>query len=182
MKLGDRALVIGAGPIGVGAALFAGLSGADVTIVDLDRARLDFATQAGVAGRSIRADNRADEQVAEATQGEGFDVVFDATGNRASMEEAVRHLAHGDALVLVSVVNENITFSDPELHKREMTVLGSRNAVRADFARVMTAIEERRVPVQRLLTHRTSLRRASADISRWTRQKMGLMKALVEIE
>ena len=61
--------------------------------------------------------------------------------------------------MLVSVVNEDITFSDPELHKREMTVLGSRNALRADFERVMAAIEERRVPLQRLLTHRTSLAR-----------------------
>ncbi len=98
------------------------------------------------------------------------------------MEEAIRHVAHGGSLVLVSVVNENITFSDPELHKREMTVLGSRNAVRADFERVMAAIEDRRVPLQRLLTHRTSLARVAADIPRWTTDKTGLVKALVEIE
>ena len=182
LKPGDRALVIGVGPVGLGAALFAGLSGGDITVIDVDRGRLDLATEAGVAARSIPADDRTDEQIAEAAHGQGFDVVFDATGNRRSMEEAVRHVAHGGALVLVSVVNENIAFSDPELHKREMAVLGSRNAVRADFERVMTAIEERRVPLQRLLTHRTSLSRASADISRWTTEKKGLVKALVEIE
>ena len=98
------------------------------------------------------------------------------------MEEAVRHVAHGGSLVLVSVVNDDITFSDPELHKREMTVLGSRNALRADFERVMAAIEDGRVPLQRLLTHRTSLARVAADIPRWTTDKKGLVKALVEIE
>ena len=63
-----------------------------------------------------------------------------------------------------------------------MTVLGSRNALRADFERVMTAIEERRVPLQRLLTHRTSLAGVAADVPRWTTEKQGLVKALVEIE
>ena len=178
----DRVLVVGAGPIGLGVALFAGLAGGDITLVDIDHRRLDFATQSGIVARAIPADDRTDERVTEATNGEGFDVVFDATGNRGSMQEAVRHVAHGGSLALVSVVNENITFSDPELHKRELTVLGSRNAVRADFERVMAAIEERRVPLQRLLTHRTSLARAAADIPRWTTDKKGLLKALVEIE
>ena len=182
LRPGDRALVIGAGPIGLGVALFAGQTGGDVTVIDVDPERLNFAMQAGIAGRSISADAGTDERVAEATNGEGFDVVFDATGNRRSMEEAVRHVAHGGSLVLVSVVNDKITFSDPELHKREMTVLGSRNAVRADFERVMAAIEDKRVPLQRLLTHRTSLARVAADIARWTTDKTGLVKALVEIE
>jgi 2-desacetyl-2-hydroxyethyl bacteriochlorophyllide A dehydrogenase len=182
LRPGDRALVIGAGPIGLGVALFAGQTGGDVTVIDVEPERLNFAMQAGIAGRSISADAGTDERVAEATNGEGFDVVFDATGNRRSMEEAVRHVAHGGSLVLVSVVNDIITFSDPELHKREMTVLGSRNAVRADFERVMAAIEDKRVPLQRLLTHRTSLARVAADIPRWTTDKTGLVKALVEIE
>jgi 2-desacetyl-2-hydroxyethyl bacteriochlorophyllide A dehydrogenase len=182
LKPGDRALVVGAGPIGLGVALFAGLAGGDMTVIDLDPWRLDFATQAGIVGRSILADDRTAERVSEATDGEGFDVVFDATGKRGSMEGAVRHVAHGGSLVLVSVVNEDIAFSDPELHKREMTVLGSRNALRADFERVMAAIEERRIPLQRLLTHRTSLAGAAAHIPRWTTEKQGLVKALVEIE
>ncbi len=82
LRPGDRALVIGAGPIGLGVALFAGQAGGDVTVIDLDPERLDFAMQAGIAGRSIPAGDRTDERVAEATNGEGFDVVFDATGNR----------------------------------------------------------------------------------------------------
>ncbi|MBV8420429.1 MAG: zinc-binding alcohol dehydrogenase family protein [Hyphomicrobiales bacterium] len=182
LKPGDRTLVIGAGPIGLGVALFAGLSGGDTTVIDLDPDRLAFATQAGIAGRSILADDRTDEQVGAATDGEGFDIVFDATGNRGSMEDAIRHVAHGGSLVLVSVVNGYIAFSDPELHKRETTVLGSRNALRADFERVMAAIAEKQVPLQRLLTHRTMLAGAAADIARWATDKRGLVKALVEIE
>jgi threonine dehydrogenase-like Zn-dependent dehydrogenase len=83
--------------------------------------------------------------------------------------------------VLVSIVTENITFSDPEFHKREMTVMGSRNATRADFERVIAAIESGRVPLPKLLTHRTSLAGAITDLPRWAQEKRGLVKALVEL-
>jgi len=181
VKPGARALVIGAGPIGLGTALFAGIADVDVTIMDRDGARLAFARENDIARRSIIAGDGADGAVAELTKGEGFDLVFDATGNRASMEGAFRHVAHGGTLVLVSVVSENITFSDPEFHKREMTVMGSRNATRDDFERVIAAIEAGRVPLAKLITHRTSLSGAILDLPRWTTEKTGLVKALVEI-
>jgi 2-desacetyl-2-hydroxyethyl bacteriochlorophyllide A dehydrogenase len=181
IKSGARALVIGAGPIGLGAALFTGIAGGDVTIMDRDPERLGFAVENGIAARSIAADDRVVDSVAAATGGDGFDIVFDATGNRASMEGAFRHVAHGGTLVLVSIVTDNITFSDPEFHKREMTVMGSRNATRADFERVIAAIESGRVPLQRLITHRTSLAGAITDLPRWAQEKRGLVKALVEL-
>ncbi|GAB2175019.1 zinc-binding alcohol dehydrogenase family protein [Dongia sp. agr-C8] len=178
---GKRALVIGAGPIGLGVALFAKLAGGDITIMDRDSERLGFAVENGIAARSMAADDKVVEAVAAATGNEGYDVVFDATGNKASMEGAFRHVAHGGTLVLVSIVTENITFSDPEFHKREMTVKGSRNATRADFERVITAIESGHVPLEKLITHRTSLSGAITDLPRWVREKRGLVKALVEL-
>lgn len=181
VKGGARSLVIGAGPIGLGTSLFAGIAGADVTIMDRDSARLAFAVENGIAERSIAAGEGAEARVAEVTNGEGFDLVFDATGNRASMEGAFRHVAHGGTLVLVSIVTDNITFSDPEFHKREMTLMGSRNATRADFERVIAAIESGRIPLAKLITHRTSLSGAILDLPRWTTEKTGLVKALVEL-
>ncbi|TSD84310.1 zinc-binding alcohol dehydrogenase family protein [Mycobacterium sp. KBS0706] len=178
---GARALVIGAGPIGLGVAIFAGLAGGDVSIMDREADRLAFALESGIAARVIGVGSGAAELVLQATDGDGFDVVFDATGSRASMESAFGHVAHGGTLVLVSVVTETIAFSDPEFHKREMTVLGSRNALRADFERVVAAIEGGRVPLQHLLTHRTSLAGAVADLPHWAIWKDGLVKALVEI-
>jgi threonine dehydrogenase-like Zn-dependent dehydrogenase len=109
-------------------------------------------------------------------------VVFDATGSRGSMEDAFGFVGHGGKLVLISVVNDDITFSDPEFHKREMSAIGSRNALRSDFEGVMAAIEDGRVPLPRLLTHRTTLDRVATDLERWTKQKQGLVKALIEIE
>jgi 2-desacetyl-2-hydroxyethyl bacteriochlorophyllide A dehydrogenase len=179
---GARTLVIGAGPIGLGAALFAGIAGGDVTVMDHDADRLTFAITARIAARTMEAGESSRELVLEGSDGEGFDVVFDATGSRDSMENAFDFVAHGGQLVLISVVNDEVTFSDPEFHKREMAVLGSRNALRSDFERVMAAIGEGRVPLPRLLTHRTTLDSVAGDLQRWTKQKQGLVKALIEIE
>ncbi len=115
------------------------------------------------------------------TDGDGFDVVFDATGYARSMEAAFAHVAHGGALVLVSVVKDEITFSDPEFHKREMMLIGSRNATRVDFEHVMENIRSGQVPVEALVTHRTTLDTVPVDLARWATEKSGLIKAIVRI-
>jgi threonine dehydrogenase-like Zn-dependent dehydrogenase len=97
------------------------------------------------------------------------------------MEGAFRHVAHGGTLVLVSIVSGSISFSDPEFHKREMTLMGSRNATRADFDRVIAAIATGQVPLHSLITHRTSLAGAITDLPRWAQEKRGLVKALIEL-
>jgi threonine dehydrogenase-like Zn-dependent dehydrogenase len=173
--------VVGAGPIGLGTALFARLAGGDVTIMDRDVERVASALETQVAARSFEAGDRTSDLIRETTGGDGFDLVFDATGNRASMEAAFGYVAHGGTLVFVGVMAENIAFSDPEFHKREMIVVGSRNALRADFETVMEAIEDGRVPLRRLLTHRTTLTDVAGDLPRWSTDKAGLIKALVEV-
>ena len=97
------------------------------------------------------------------------------------MEAAFAHVAHGGALVLVSVVKDEIRFSDPEFHKREMTLVGSRNATRIDFEHVMQNIRAGRVPVDALVTHRTALDRVPVDLARWASEKSGLIKAIVRV-
>ncbi|QRI63041.1 zinc-binding alcohol dehydrogenase family protein [Shinella sp. PSBB067] len=178
---GSGALVIGAGPIGLGTALFSRIAGHDVTLMDMSGERLAMAAGRFGLEKGILAGPAAAEAVRRATGGDGFDVVFDATGHVASMETAFAHVAHGGTLVLVSVVKEDIRFSDPEFHKREMTLIGSRNATRADFEHVMASIRDGRVPVEALVTHRTVLDRVPVDLARWATEKSGLIKAVVRV-
>lgn len=180
VSTGDRALVVGAGPIGLGVALFARLAGARVIVMDRDSRRAEMAKD--VAGAEVAlAGSDAAEPVAQLTGGEGFDIVFDATGSAHAIEAGFELVAHGGRYVLVSVVKETITFSDPLFHSREMTLLGSRNATTTDFAHVMSAIRDGKVPVDRLITHRISLRDAASSIPVWATEKSGLIKALIEI-
>lgn len=179
---GDRALVVGAGPIGLGVAIFASVAGASVHLLDRDAGRLEaISAIAGTAG-AIMADDGTDAAVAAATNGEGFDVVFDATGATGSMQRAFDFVASGGRLVLVSVVKDPITFSDPDFHRREMTLYGSRNATMQDFETVTAAIRAGKVPVDKIITHRTSLAQAVTDLPHWAHDKSSLIKAVISID
>jgi 2-desacetyl-2-hydroxyethyl bacteriochlorophyllide A dehydrogenase len=177
---GDRVLVVGAGPIGLGVALFASLSGAAVAVVDGQAKRAQIA--ASIAGAAPLSAEYLDASMHDFTSGECFDVVFDATGSSRAMERGFDYVAHGGRYVLVSVVKDAISFMDPDFHKREMTLYGSRNATAEDFERVVTAIRDGSVPVDRLITHRTNLAGALDDIPRWAGDRSSLIKALVEID
>ncbi|MCB1444545.1 MAG: zinc-binding alcohol dehydrogenase family protein [Rhizobiaceae bacterium] len=179
---GDRrALVIGAGPIGLGTALFARIAGFDVTLADTSEERLSVACDRFGFESSLAAGDRAMAMAMDLTGGEGFDAVFDATGNAGSMNAALPFVAHGGVLVFVSVVKDEIAFPDPEFHKREMAIIGSRNALREDFVHVAASIVSGAVDTGRLVTHRTGLAAAAADLPRWTRHKQGLIKAVVAV-
>lgn len=175
---GDRVLVVGAGPIVLGTALFARRRGADVVVHNRDADRL--ASAGAIAGvETVPLD--ADPIEAGLADAAGFDLVFDATGNPRSMEKGFDYVAHGGRYVLVSVVKEPITFMDPDFHRKEMSLLGSRNATADDFQSVITAIRDGAIPTGRLVTHRTDLRGALAAIPLWAEEKRGLIKGLIEM-
>jgi 2-desacetyl-2-hydroxyethyl bacteriochlorophyllide A dehydrogenase len=181
LKSGSRVLVTGAGPIGLGVALFAKIAGGEVTIMDRDAPRLILAGEVTGIQSTIEANDQAAAHVSQATRGNGFDAVFDATGNKASMEASFAHVAHGGCYVMVGLVKDSISFFDPDFHKREMTLMGSRNATSVDFEQVIAAIQAGQVPVSKLVTHRTSLDEAITELPRWAYEKTGLIKAMIEI-
>jgi 2-desacetyl-2-hydroxyethyl bacteriochlorophyllide A dehydrogenase len=181
VQQGEKALIVGAGPIGLGVALFARLAGAAVTVTDREPERLGFATGITRVASTLLAENDVAALVAEATSGDGFDVVFDATGDKVSMETSFSFTAHGGRYVLVGLVKDTITFIDPEFHKREMTLLASRNATQVDFETVMAAMKRGDVPIDKLITHRTDLHGVVTDLPRWAHEKAGLIKAMVVV-
>ncbi|WP_084583806.1 zinc-binding alcohol dehydrogenase family protein [Sphingomonas azotifigens] len=147
-----RMLVVGAGPIGIASALFARLDGFDVVLADQRAQRLAFAReQLGFDG--YVADDTLPAQLNERTQGDGFDVVVDATGSLPAMRRSLDFVAHGGALLLVGVAPGDLSFADPEFHKREAVLIASRNALSADFERVIAAIRSGAIPTDRLHTH-----------------------------
>jgi threonine dehydrogenase-like Zn-dependent dehydrogenase len=189
---GRRVLVVGMGPIGMAVALFARLRGATVTALDTRPERLELGSRhlalastvligGGRAGADANAEIDADvTELARLTGGDFFDVVFDATGNARAMERGFRFVAHGGTYVLVSIVRDSITFSDPEFHKRETTLLGSRNATLEDFETVLTAMRAGLIPDRALNTHRLRLSEVAADFSKLLDPTAGVVKALID--
>ena len=119
--------------------------------------------------------------VKQATSGEGFDVVFKrhrqhllgAVGLRPC--RAWRDTGAGQRR------ERRYRLSDPEFHKREMTLIGSRNALRSDFHHVAASIRNGAVPMAKLVTHRTSLAVTPRNLARWAHEKSGLIKAVIEV-
>lgn len=178
---GGRALVVGIGPIGLGVAIFARIAGLEVTLLDASEERLAFARDTLGFDKSALTGPDAQKTLMAETGGEGFDVVFDATGNAKAIEAGFALVAHGGAYVLVSIVKDNISFSDPEFHKREMMLIGSRNATKVDFDHVVASIKAGKVPLDALATHETTLDRVTADMPVWSHDKRGLIKALIAV-
>jgi 2-desacetyl-2-hydroxyethyl bacteriochlorophyllide A dehydrogenase len=177
----DRILVVGAGPIGIGCMLFAKLRGAAVTTVDMRQDRLDFAQRRLGVDHGVAVGTDTAEVLSRLTDGDFFDVVIDATGNAKSMMAGFGYVAHGGTYVLVSVVRDTITFDDAEFHKRETTLLGSRNATPEDFQTVFAAMREGRLPTEALVTHRATLEQAPAGFPVWITPAAGVIKAIIEI-
>ena len=173
-------LVVGAGPIGMAAMIFCGLRGAQVTALDTRRDRLDFCAAHLQTSACVQVGDGDEEQLAALTEGEFFDVVFDATGNPKAMERGFKFVAHGGTYVLISVVGANISFADPEFHKRETTLLGSRNATIEDFETVLTAMRAGQIPDAALNTHRLQLAEVPDGFRHLLDPARGVVKAIVE--
>ena len=172
---GDRVLVTGAGPIGIGTAIFARLEGAEVHLLDLSRQRLDMAGQK-FGFTHLHDDGTA---ILQGDLADGFDLIFDATGTAAAIEAGFPLLAHGSTYVLVSVVKDRISFEDAEFHKRETRIVGSRNALKADFERVMAAIRDRRIDTAALLSTEFPLAELATRFAALAEDREGLIKAVV---
>jgi 2-desacetyl-2-hydroxyethyl bacteriochlorophyllide A dehydrogenase len=177
---GQRVLVVGAGPIGMAALIFSRLRGAVVTALDTRRDRLDFCERHLGVTATVQIGPDDEVQLSQLTDGDFFDVVFDATGNPQAMERGFKFVAHGGKYVMVSVVRDTIRFSDPEFHKRETTLLGSRNATLEDFETVLVAMRAGQIPDAALNTHRMPLARVPADFATLLDPARGVVKALIE--
>ncbi|MDB5369203.1 MAG: dehydrogenase [Roseomonas sp.] len=177
----DRVLVVGSGPIGMSAIIFAKARGAHVTVMDMREDRLAFTQDKLGADALLLANADAEAKAAAATSGDFSDVVIDCTGNAAAMQRGFGFVAHAGHYVLVSVVRDNITFSDPEFHKREMTLFASRNAQPDDFAEVVRQMAAGKVPTRALNTHRGPLSDGAALFRDWIRPEAGVIKAILEV-
>ena len=181
VKRGDRVLVVGAGQIGIACMIFAKLRGAEVTALDTREDRLAFCAKEIAVDHCLRAGADAKAALSRLSDAEFYDGVFDATGNAKAMNAGFDYVAHGGAYVLVSIVRETIAFSDPEFHKRETSLLSSRNATRRDFEDVLEALRGGSIPSAALNTHRATLREAPDMFPVWIRPESGVIKAIIEI-
>jgi threonine dehydrogenase-like Zn-dependent dehydrogenase len=178
IRPGTRTLVVGTGPIGLGTAYFAKIAGGEVTVID---AAPDKVEASRALGFTTFAATELDAPAFAAAKRSGFDAVLDATGSIRAMNTSLFHARSGGAYTLVGVINGDLVWPDPEVHRRKLTIRGSRNATRADFDHVMQSIRAGLVPTDRLATHATTLDRVPFDLPAWVKDRTGLIKAIIAV-
>ena len=179
---GEFVLVVGAGPIGLGTMEFARIAGAGVIAMDINAGRLDFCrNKLGVPHTVNPATGSAQEKLQEITRGDMPTVVIDCTGSLPAINGAFACLAHGGRYVLIGLQKGAISFNHPEFHKREATLMSSRNAIRADFEHVISSIKKGWVNPTNYITHQVGFDQVKNNFSSWLDPANGVIKAMVEI-
>ena len=176
---GEFVLVIGAGPIGLGVIEFARLARGRVIAMDINQSRLNFCKSK--AEHCLLAGHDALEMLKEITSNDMPAVVIDATGSQKAINNAFQYMAHGGRYILVGLQKENITFSHPEFHKREGTLMSSRNATRKDFVHVMDSLKSKKIDATTFITHRVSFDRLKDEFPAWLDPAVGVIKAMVGV-
>lgn len=179
----EHVLIIGAGPIGLATLEFTRLTGATITVMDMVQSRLDFCRETyGVAHTvQFKGDGSELDQIIEITGGDKYAVVTDATGHNGSMSNALQYVAHTGTLVYVGITTQDVSFPHPSLHKPEMTIKGSRNALPSDFGRIIGLIEDGTIDTAPWITHRTSFDDVIGEFETFTRPESGVIKAVIEV-
>jgi 2-desacetyl-2-hydroxyethyl bacteriochlorophyllide A dehydrogenase len=195
IRADEFVLVVGAGPIGLGIMESARIAGAQVIAMDTNQDRLDFChnnlqvlhtiNAAGVmnaAGATNTAGVNVYEQLSAITRGDMPAVVIDATGSQAAINDAFAWLAHGGRYVLVGLQKAAISFSQPEFHKREATLMSSRNATREDFEKVMESMLNGQIDPAVYITHRVPFEEVGSLFKTWLNPSdRTVIKAMVEM-
>ena len=154
VKEGDKVLVVGAGTIGVLAAIAAKAKGATVYISDVSAGKLEMAKDFGVDGTLLNdSPENFEKGVAEITNGNGFDVTIEAVGLPSTFQNCIDACCFGGRMVLIGVGKKNLDFNFTLIQKKELNVFGSRNALKKDFLELIDIVNAGKAPLHKIITN-----------------------------
>jgi alcohol dehydrogenase len=182
---GETLLVIGAGPIGLSVIEFAKISGARTVVMDMNAHRLAFVREVMGVPDTILANGDASdvEALAAMTGGDLAESVIDATGSNRSMSRALEFCSFAGHLVYVGITQAELSFLHaPVLHRRELTVMASRNALPGDFTSIISLMETGRINTSPWITHRSDFGSMAGRFPDWLKPETGVIKAMVSVD
>ena len=154
IQKGDKVLVIGAGTIGVLAAVAAKAKGGEVYIADIAEEKLQYAYHTfGLTGM-IKNDSEENfaNRVREITgDHHGFDVCIEAVGLPSTFHNCIDAAAFGGRVVLIGVGKKNLDFNFTMIQKKELDILGSRNALKADFTELIDLVKGGAIDLEKIV-------------------------------
>ena len=180
IKPEDIVLVIGAGPIGIGTIAMALLKAAKVLVLDMNDNRLDYIKKYYPSVSCIKLTDNVTESLLNLLNGDLPTVILDATGNKQSMEKCLEYIAPSGTIVYIGLFIGDISFHDPLFHRKEITIKSSRNAVEADFTKLIRLLKAGLVSIDGYVTHRLPFETLDETFTSLYNPEAGVIKAIIE--
>ena len=151
LQAGEKAVVIGGGPIGVLIATAARHTGAEVVVIELDPSRRRMIQDLGFDVLDPTAQDQV-EWVEEWTGGAGADVVFEVSGAPAAVLGATALAKVRGRLVIVAIPPQPRPLDLQRVFWRELSIVGARVYERPDFETAVDMLTDGVVPAEQLIT------------------------------
>ena len=182
VKAGDNVLVIGAGTIGVLAAVAAKAKGAKVYISDVAEKKMNYAVETFGLDGGILNDSHENfiQRVEEITGGNYFDVTIEAVGLPSTFLNCIEAAAYGARVVQIGVGKKNVDFDFTLLQKKELNVFGSRNALKKDFLELIDLVKSGKVDLEKIVTNTYSLDEADKAFSDFDKNAASMLKVVID--
>jgi 2-desacetyl-2-hydroxyethyl bacteriochlorophyllide A dehydrogenase len=178
----DWVIIFGAGPIGIGALMFAKSKTDKIILIDINQNRITYCKSIlGIEHSFNGNDETLFEQIKEVTNGHFADIVIDATGNKKSIQQQLTFLGHGGKWILIGLQREDLHINHPEFHKRETTLMSSRNATKHDFEQVMKKIDKKEIDPALLITHTLDFKEVVNSFSTFIGDQT-LIKGIIKVD
>ena len=180
IKPEDIVLIIGAGPIGIGTVAMALLKAAKVLVLDMNDNRLDYIKKHYPSVSCIKLNDTVTDSLLNLLNGDLPTVILDATGNKTSMEKCLEYIAPSGTIVYIGLFIGDISFHDPLFHRKEITIKSSRNAVEADFTKLIRLLKAGLVSIDGYVTHRLPFETLDETFTSLYNPEAGVIKAIIE--
>ena len=180
LQAGEKVVVIGCGPIGIGLMKLAQIVGAEVIALDMNDDRLEYVKNDIGVQHAFNVTGDPVSSISEITEGDMATAVFDATGNKRALESGVDYMAHGGRFVLVGLSKGELTYTHPKIHAKETTLMCSRNATLEDFQFVIDHLKE--FPTDSFVTHQVDYTEMIQNFDSWLDPETGVIKAMVKFD
>ncbi len=157
MQPGDTVAIFGCGGVGINAVQIAAAVGGCVIAVDINDRKLEWAKSFG-ATHTINASKveRVGKAIKKLTGG-GADIAMEVIGNPKTIEEAIESVRVGGRVCVVGYTHEAISVVAGKIMFKELEIVGSLGCRPLDYVPIIRMVEQGRIEVKRLVTHRFPL-------------------------
>jgi threonine dehydrogenase-like Zn-dependent dehydrogenase len=177
----DTVAVFGCGGVGLGAISASAFHGARVIAIDMDDAKLEIARKAGATELIHSGKEDLHSRLSKLTDGRGPDCIIEAIGLAHTFRASVEEVAFTGRVVYIGYAKEPVAYETSLFVQKELDILGSRNALPDDFREVIRMLEDRRFPVDDVISAVVPIEEAPEMLRQWSSNPAAFTKIMVQV-